>query len=288
MVMRGPDVVEFDGWDQQSTLDNYERVLDLAAERMGVAKVTVTKAKEWMRSFGASGARCASQLSKLSKMRNGAAHPFVAQLIASLSALGCAGSEEKADQVEAQIGRDSFGYDKVKVGSGVAAKDGFDSTKAEEPKKEKLQEMHDLDSCGYDKVKVGSGVAAKDGFDTDDSTCGSSEGGGVTLRALGFDDDDYGMMSSDVVDCSDIIDYEEFKNMMANKIKNRDPRKAFRLFDDFDGTGKRPLKHLKRAIGELKTDAGLQDIEDWLTGVTTGSGTIGYAKVLKFGRTGKV
>ena len=116
MVMRGPDVVEFDGWAQQSTLDNYERVLYLTAERMGVAKVTVTKAKEWMRSFGDSGARCASQLSKLSKMRNGAAHPFVAQLMASLSALGCAGSEEQeVDQLEAQIGLDSFGYDKKVV-----------------------------------------------------------------------------------------------------------------------------------------------------------------------------
>ena len=94
----------------------------------------------------------------------------------------------------------------------------------------------------------------------------------VTLRALGFGDDEYEKLSSDAVDCSAMIGYEEFKKILAFKIRNRDPRKAFRLFDDLDETGKGPFKHLKRAIkeiGELKSDARLQEIGDRFTGVTT-------------------
>ena len=53
---------------------------------------------------------------------------------------------------------------------------------------------------------------------------------------------------------SGVIDYNEFIDMMTQKMAERDPReemlKAFRLFDD-DETGKISFRNLKRVAKEL-------------------------------------
>ena len=69
-------------------------------------------------------------------------------------------------------------------------------------------------------------------------------------------------------DGSGEIGYDEFLQMMTNRILNRDPKedlmKAFHLFDD-DETGKISFKNLKRVakeLGENMTDEELQEMID--------------------------
>ena len=79
----------------------------------------------------------------------------------------------------------------------------------------------------------------------------------VAMRALGFEpkEEEIPKMILDVDDDGGgAMKYEEFQQMMAHEIFNRDPKdeimKAFWLFDD-DETGKIPLKNLKRVAKEL-------------------------------------
>ena len=65
---------------------------------------------------------------------------------------------------------------------------------------------------------------------------------------------------------SGVIDYNEFIDMMTQKMAERDPReemlKAFRLFDD-DETGKISFRNLKRVakeLGENMTDDEIQEM----------------------------
>ena len=65
---------------------------------------------------------------------------------------------------------------------------------------------------------------------------------------------------------SGVIDYNEFLDMMTQKMAERDPReemlKAFRLFDD-DETGKISFRNLKRVakeLGENMTDDEIQEM----------------------------
>ena len=67
-------------------------------------------------------------------------------------------------------------------------------------------------------------------------------------------------------DGSGIIEYNEFEEMMAAKMAERDPReeilKAFKLFDD-DNTGKISFRNLKRVakeLGETMTDEELMEM----------------------------
>ena len=83
------------------------------------------------------------------------------------------------------------------------------------------------------------------------------------MRALGFD-----LHKKDVIDLireydregSGNVDYNDFLEIMTNKIQNRDPIdeiiKAFKLFDE-DNSGKVSLRNLKRVareLGETLTD----------------------------------
>ena len=77
------------------------------------------------------------------------------------------------------------------------------------------------------------------------------------MRALGFEckRDEIKKMIADVdQNGSGVIDYNEFLDMMTQKMAERDPReemiKAFRLFDD-DETGKITFRNLKRVAKEL-------------------------------------
>jgi len=77
------------------------------------------------------------------------------------------------------------------------------------------------------------------------------------MRALGFDPkrEELKKMMNDVdQNGSGVIDYNEFLDMMTQKMAERDPReemlKAFRLFDD-DETGKISFRNLKRVAKEL-------------------------------------
>ena len=65
---------------------------------------------------------------------------------------------------------------------------------------------------------------------------------------------------------SGVIDYNEFLDMMTQKMAERDPReemlKAFRLFDD-DESGKISFRNLKRVakeLGENMTDDEIQEM----------------------------
>eukprot|EP00274_Cyanoptyche_gloeocystis_P007843 CAMPEP_0196653436 /NCGR_PEP_ID=MMETSP1086-20130531/3059_1 /TAXON_ID=77921 /ORGANISM="Cyanoptyche gloeocystis , Strain SAG4.97" /LENGTH=99 /DNA_ID=CAMNT_0041984633 /DNA_START=400 /DNA_END=696 /DNA_ORIENTATION=+ len=76
-------------------------------------------------------------------------------------------------------------------------------------------------------------------------------------------------MISDIdKDGSGTIDFEEFLEMMTQKMSEKDPKedilKAFKLFDD-DSTGKISFKNLKRVakeLGENMTDEELQEMID--------------------------
>ena len=77
------------------------------------------------------------------------------------------------------------------------------------------------------------------------------------MRALGFEPkrEEIKKMIADVdTNNSGVIDYNEFIDMMTQKMAERDPReemlKAFRLFDD-DETGKISFRNLKRVAKEL-------------------------------------
>ena len=77
------------------------------------------------------------------------------------------------------------------------------------------------------------------------------------MRALGFEPkrEEIKKMIADVdTNGSGVIDYNEFLDMMTQKMAERDPReemfKAFRLFDD-DETGKISFRNLKRVAKEL-------------------------------------
>ena len=77
------------------------------------------------------------------------------------------------------------------------------------------------------------------------------------MRALGFEPkrEEIKKMIADVdQNGSGVIDYNEFLDMMTQKMAERDPReemlKAFRLFDD-DDTGKISFRNLKRVAKEL-------------------------------------
>merc|ERR1719343_1125868 len=77
------------------------------------------------------------------------------------------------------------------------------------------------------------------------------------MRALGFEPkrEEIKKMIADVdKDGSGVIDFQEFLDMMRQKMSERDPReemmKAFRLFDD-DETGKISFRNLKRVAKEL-------------------------------------
>jgi centrin-1 len=77
------------------------------------------------------------------------------------------------------------------------------------------------------------------------------------MRALGFEPkrEEIKKMIADVdQNGSGVIDFNEFQEMMTQKMAERDPReemlKAFRLFDD-DDTGKISFRNLKRVAKEL-------------------------------------
>ncbi|GAB65486.1 centrin [Plasmodium cynomolgi strain B] len=93
----------------------------------------------------------------------------------------------------------------------------------------------------------------------------------VAIRALGFD-----IKKADVLELmreydksnSGYIDYNDFLDIMTQKIGDRDPTeeiiKAFKLFDD-DDTGKISLKNLRRVsreLGENLSDDELQAMID--------------------------
>ena len=92
------------------------------------------------------------------------------------------------------------------------------------------------------------------------------------MRALGFEPkrEEIKKMIADVdTNGSGVIDYNEFLDMMTQKMAERDPReemlKAFRLFDD-DETGTISLKNLRRVakeLGENMTDDELQEVIDF-------------------------
>ena len=89
------------------------------------------------------------------------------------------------------------------------------------------------------------------------------------MRALGFEPrrEEIKKMIADVdTNNSGVIDYNEFIDMMTQKMAERDPReemlKAFRLFDD-DETGKISFRNLKRVakeLGENMTDDEIQEM----------------------------
>ena len=58
-------------------ITHMEEVLTAVGKKVGKGRINVTEAKQWLRSFGKSGAELASRLSRLSKSRNLDAHPVV-------------------------------------------------------------------------------------------------------------------------------------------------------------------------------------------------------------------
>ena len=77
------------------------------------------------------------------------------------------------------------------------------------------------------------------------------------------------MMISELdADGNGVIEFEQFLDLMTNKIAERDPReemlKAFRLFDE-DETGSISFKNLKRVakeLGENMSDDEIQEMVD--------------------------
>ena len=87
-VARAQGLVREDREGPIHTLASYEQVLSVIAVRMALPSVSVTVAKRWLRDHGKAGAECAAQLSKLSKLRNSAAHPVSARLLDQIKQLG--------------------------------------------------------------------------------------------------------------------------------------------------------------------------------------------------------
>ncbi|ORZ37717.1 centrin 2 [Catenaria anguillulae PL171] len=91
------------------------------------------------------------------------------------------------------------------------------------------------------------------------------------MRALGFEpkkDEIKRMIAEIDKNGSGSVDFDEFLELMASKMAERDSReeilKAFKLFDD-DGTGRITFKNLKRVareLGENLTDEELQEMID--------------------------
>ena len=112
---------------------------------------------------------------------------------------------------------------------------------------------------------------AFDLFDTDGSGSIDAKELKVAMRALGFEpkkEEIRKMIADADRDGSGVIDFNEFLDMMTQKMAERDPReemlKAFRLFDD-DEKGKISFKNLKRVakeLGENMTDEEIQEMID--------------------------
>ena len=98
------------------------------------------------------------------------------------------------------------------------------------------------------------------------------------MRALGFEPkrEEIKKMIADVdTNNSGVIDYNEFIDMMTQKMAERDPReemlKAFRLFDD-DETGKISFRNLKRVAKELGENMTDDEIQEMIEEVDTNGG----------------
>lgn len=112
---------------------------------------------------------------------------------------------------------------------------------------------------------------AFDLFDTEKSGRIDAHEMKVAMRALGFDvkkEQVLKLMEEYDRDGQGSIDFNDFLEIMTEKISQRDPNeeilKAFRLFDD-DNTGKITLKNLRRVareLGENMTDEELQAMID--------------------------